>query len=125
MEEMIVEEIEKLLEQEDNAQLKEYLDNLNISDVEHLIDELPQHAVTFIDTLSIKRAVNVFRILDFPTQERIIKKLPGNKLAELINLLPPDDRTSLFSELSGEAVKKLIILLPAKDRVEALSLFRI
>ncbi|MBB2150817.1 magnesium transporter [Pedobacter gandavensis] len=122
MEEMIVEEIEKLLEQEDNTQLKEYLDNLNISDVEHLIDELPQHAVTFIDTLSIKRAVNVFRILDFPTQERIIKKLPGNKLAELINLLPPDDRTSLFSELSGEAVKKLIILLPAKDRVEALSL---
>ncbi|WP_316822768.1 magnesium transporter [Pedobacter gandavensis] len=122
MEEMIVEEIVKLLEQEDNTQLKEYLDNLNISDVEHLIDELPQHAVTFIDTLSIKRAVNVFRILDFPTQERIIKKLPGNKLAELINLLPPDDRTSLFSELSGEAVKKLIILLPAKDRVEALSL---
>lgn len=122
MEEMIVEEVEKLLEQEDNTQLKEYLDNLNISDVEHLIDELPQHAVTFIDTLSIKRAVNVFRILDFPTQERIIKKLPGNKLAELINLLPPDDRTSLFSELSGEAVKKLIILLPAKDRVEALSL---
>ncbi|WP_316842331.1 magnesium transporter [Pedobacter gandavensis] len=122
MEEMIVEEIEKLLEQEDNTQLKEYLDNLNISDVEHLIDELPQYAVTFIDTLSIKRAVNVFRILDFPTQERIIKKLPGNKLAELINLLPPDDRTSLFSELSGEAVKKLIILLPAKDRVEALSL---
>lgn len=122
MEEMIVEEIVKLLEQEDKTQLKEYLDNLNISDVEHLIDELPQHAVTFIDTLSIKRAVNVFRILDFPTQERIIKKLPGNKLAELINLLPPDDRTSLFSELSGEAVKKLIILLPAKDRVEALSL---
>ncbi len=119
---MVVEEIERLLELEDNAQLKVYLDDLNISDVEHLIDELPQHAVTFINTLSVKRAVNVFRILDFPTQERIIKKLPGTKLAELINLLPPDDRTSLFSELKGDAVAKLIILLPAKDRVEALSL---
>lgn len=119
---MVVEEIEKLLALEDDAQLKVYLDDLNISDVEHLIDELPQHAVKFIETLSVKRAVNVFRILDFPTQERIIKKLPGNKLAELINLLPPDDRTSLFSELKGDAVKKLIILLPAKDRVEALSL---
>lgn len=122
MEEEVVEEIVVLIEQDDDAQLKVYLDNLNISDVEHLIDELPQYAVKFIDTLSIKRAVNVFRILDFPTQERIIKKLPGNKLAELINLLPPDDRTSLFSELKGDAVKKLIILLPAKDRVEALSL---
>jgi magnesium transporter len=122
MEEMVVEEITALLEQEDDAQLKAYLDDLNISDVEHLIDELPQHATKFIETLSIKRAVNVFRILDFPTQERIIKKLPGNKLTELINLLPPDDRTSLFSELKGDAVKKLIILLPANDRVEALSL---
>jgi magnesium transporter len=76
MEEMIVEEIVKLLEQEDNAQLKIYLDDLNISDVEHLIDELPQHAVTFIDTLSIKRAVNVFRILDFPTRKESLKNFP-------------------------------------------------
>ena len=122
MEEQVVEEVVELIDRNDNEQLKVFLDDLNISDVEHLIDELPQYAVKFIDTLSIKRAVNVFRILDFPTQEKIIKKLDGEKLAELINLLPPDDRTSLFSELKGDAVKKLIILLPAKDRVEALSL---
>jgi magnesium transporter len=122
MEESIVEEVVELLEQADDAQLRNYLNDLNISDVEHLIDELPEHAVKFIDTLAVNRAVNVFRILDFPTQERIIKKLPGTKLAELINLLPPDDRTALFSELKGDAVKKLIILLPAADRLEALSL---
>jgi len=122
MEEKVVEEVVELIERNVEGELKEYLDALNISDVEHLIDDLPQYAVTFIDTLSVKRAVNVFRILDFPTQEKIIKKLPGEKLAELINLLPPDDRTSLFSELKGDAVKALIILLPAKDRVEALSL---
>lgn len=122
MEEKVVEEVVGLVERNVEGELKDYLDALNISDVEHLIDELPQYAVTFIDTLSIKRAVNVFRILDFPTQEKIIKRLTGEKLAELINLLPPDDRTSLFSELKGDAVKKLIILLPAKDRVKALSL---
>jgi len=122
MEENVVEEVVELVEKNVEGELGDYLDALNISDVEHLIDELPQYAVQFIDTLSIKRAVNVFRILDFPTQEKIIKKLPGTKLAQLINLLPPDDRTSLFSELKGDAVKALIILLPAKDRVEALSL---
>lgn len=122
MEEKVVEEVAGLIERDAVGELKEYLDALNISDVEHLIDELPQHAVTFIDTLSVNRAVNVFRILDFPTQEKIIKKLSGEKLAQLINLLPPDDRTSLFAELSGEAVKKLIILLPPNDRVEALAL---
>jgi len=122
MEENVVEEVIELIESNVEGELGDYLDELNISDVVHLIDELPQYAVKFIDTLSVKRAVNVFRILDFPTQEKIIKKLPGTKLAQLINLLPPDDRTSLFSELKGDAVKALIILLPAKDRVEALSL---
>jgi magnesium transporter len=121
MEEM-VEQIELLLEQNDTLQLQEYLNNLNISDVEELIDELPQYGTRFIETLSINRAVNVFRILDFPTQERIIKKLSGDKIAEIINELPPDDRTALFSELHGDAVKALILHLSPADRKEALSL---
>jgi magnesium transporter len=121
MEEM-VEQIELLLKQEDTTQLQEYLNNLNISDVEELIDELPEHGPKFIEILSINRAVNVFRILDFPTQERIIKKLSGQKVGEIINELPPDDRTALFSELHGDAVKILILHLSAADRKEALSL---
>lgn len=121
MEEM-VEQIELLLQKEDNTQLQEYLNNLNISDVEELIDELPEHGPLFIEILSLNRAVNVFRILDFPTQERIIKKLSGQKIADLINELPPDDRTSLFSELHGDAVQKLIQHLSPEDRKEALSL---
>lgn len=119
---MLADQVESLIAEGDPIKLKEYLDALNISEVEGLIDELPQHADTFISTLSINRAVNVFRILDFPTQERIVKKLSGPKLAELINELPPDDRTSFFSELHGDAVKKMIILLPPADRKEALSL---
>ncbi|PAW93676.1 magnesium transporter [Mucilaginibacter sp. MD40] len=121
MEEM-VEQVELLLEQSDHKQLQEYLNNLNISDVESLIDELPEHGAKFIETLNINRAVNVFRILDFPTQERIIKKLPGNKISELINELPPDDRTALFAELHGDAVKTLILHLSPADRKEALVL---
>ncbi|MES2427159.1 MAG: magnesium transporter [Bacteroidota bacterium] len=121
MEEM-VEQIELLLEQKNKQQLQDYLNNLNISDVEELIDELPQHGPLFIETLSINRAVNVFRILDFPTQERIIKKLPGKKIAEIITELPPDDRTAFFAELHGDAVKALILHLSAADRKEALSL---
>lgn len=117
-----MEHIEILLEKDSKEELREYLDNLNISEVEQLIDDLPAKAPVFIETLSINRAVNVFRILDFPTQERIIKKLSGPKISELINKLPPDDRTSLFSELHGDVVKKLIILLPVKERKEAFEL---
>lgn len=120
--EVLVDQVELLLAEGNQEQLTEYLDSLNISDVEALIDELPEHATTFISSLSINRAANVFRILDFPTQERIVKKLSGPKIAALINELPPDDRTSFFSELHGDAVKKMIILLSPADRKEALSL---
>lgn len=118
----LVEQIELLIAEGDKEQLQEYLDSLNISEVEDLIDELPEYGSTFIETLSINRAVNVFRILDFPTQERIIKKLSGPKITELINELPPDDRTAFFGELHGDAVKKMIILMPPEDRKEALTL---
>lgn len=120
MGELLIKEVLQLLENE--KQLKSYLNDLNISDVEELIDELPQYAVKFIETMSVNRAVNVFRILDFPTQERIIKKLQNNKLTEIIRQLPPDDRTALFGELKGEAVKKLLALLSDNDRIEALHL---
>jgi magnesium transporter len=121
MEEM-VEQIELLLEQNDEQQLRDYLNNLNISDVEELIDELPEHGPRFIEILSLNRAVNVFRILDFPTQERIFKKLSGKKIAEIITELPPDDRTAFFAELHGDTVKALILHLSAAERKEALSL---
>ncbi|MFC3199262.1 magnesium transporter [Parapedobacter deserti] len=118
----LVEQTELLLAEGDELRLKEYLDELNISDVEALIDELPEYGPKFIETLSINRAVNVFRILDFPTQERILKKLSGPKISEIINEMPPDDRTAFFSELKGDVVKQLIILLSPADRKEALAL---
>src|ERR1700754_2874146 len=120
--EQMVDQVELLIEQNSDPQLKRYLSSLNISDVAELIDELPQHGPKFIEILSLNRAVNVFRILDFPTQERIIKKLSGDKIAEIINELPPDDRTALFAGLHGDAVKALILHLSPADRKEALSL---
>jgi len=120
--EEIVEQVELLLESNDEQQLRDYLNNMNISDVEELISELPEHGPQFIEILSLNRAVNVFRILDFPTQERLLKKLSGLKIAELINELPPDDRTSLFSEMHSDTVKSLILHLPPDDRKQALAL---
>lgn len=121
MEEM-VEQVELLLEKQDDTQLQEYLNNLNISDVEELIGELPEHGPKFIEILSLNRAVHVFRILDFPVQERIIKKLSAQKLEDLVNELPPDDRTALFSELHGDARQKLLQKLSRENRDEALKL---
>lgn len=114
--------IEQWIDEGNISKLQDFLNEQNISDVEELIDELPEHAALFIETLNINRAVHVFGILDFPTQERIFKKLSAGKVRELINAMPPDDRTSFFSELKGDVVKHLIIMLSPEERKEALSL---
>lgn len=120
--EMKVGFIEKLIEEQNFEELSVCLNELNISDVEELIDELPEHGALFLETLNLNRAVNVFRILDFPTQERVFKKLSAGKIREILNELPPDDRTSFFGELKGDVVKRLIIMLAPEERREALSL---
>ncbi len=120
--ETLIEQTEALIDRGDNEALNELLEDLNISEVKELVDEFPEEGTKFLAMLPMSRAVHVFRILDFKVQERIIKKLPGNKIAELMNELPPDDRTSFFSELDSAVVKKLIIMLPTEDRKEALKL---
>jgi magnesium transporter len=120
--ETLIDQTELLIKNNDLRGLHELIEELNISEVKDLIDELPEHGATFIEHLSLGRAVHVFRILDFPVQERIVRKLSASRITELINELPPDDRTSFFSQLHGDVVKKLIILLPTEERKEALAL---
>lgn len=118
----LIKEVELLKEENKTEELKQLLENLNISEVGEIISELPDLGPYIIEILPLHRAAHTFRILDFPIQERIIKKLSSLKVTGLINSLPPDDRTALFSELHGDTVKELIILLPSEDRKEALAL---
>lgn len=121
--EYIIKQSSLIIESGDLKQLKDFLDSLNISEVEHLIDEYPDHAALIIDTMSLKRAISVFCILDGPTQERIIDKLPRFKVSQIISGLAPDDRTSFFGELEdSEKLHKLVALLSPGDRKEVFTL---
>jgi magnesium transporter len=99
--------------------------NLNISDVEELIDELPEQGPRFIETLRIKPRGKCFPDIRFSHSGAYFQKTFGRQGSRDSNELPPDDRTAFFSELHGDAVKKLILHLSAADRKEALSLIRL
>lgn len=119
----IVNQTQSLIKSGDKKKLRVYLDSLNISSIEDVIDELPDYAPLIIDTMSINRAINVFRILDVPTQERIIKKLPKNKVTEIMRGLPPDDQTAFLSELKDEELsQQLLSLLSPEDKKEVATL---
>jgi magnesium transporter len=107
---------------EDKLKVQDFLNNQNISDVAELIYENEEYEGQIIAHLSLHRASSVFKILEFSTQKRIIKNLPAIKTAELLNDLPPDDRTAFLSELPSNVVRELIKTLTPDERKVTLSL---
>lgn len=112
----------ELLQKEDVLEIREFLNDQNISDVAELINEFPEYEHQIVGNMSVHRAAKVFKILDLSTQKNIIQELPPFKTAELLNELPADDRTSFLEELPSEVVKELIKLLDPEERKITLSL---
>ena len=118
----ITEEFEHLIATEDKLAIREFLDDQNIADVAELIYEYPEYEAQIIANLSIHRAASTFKILDFPTQKRIVAELPSFKTAELLNELQADDRTSFLEDLPKKVLRDLIKLLEPEERMVTLSL---
>ena len=120
---LMVDQFLEIVQSSDISSLKEFLDDQNISDVSKLVDEYPEYEQQIIEHLSIHRAASTFKILDLPTQKRVMRDLPPSKIAELLNALPPDDRTDFFEGLPSSIVRELIKLLTPEERKITLSLF--
>lgn len=121
-EQSIHEKFEQVIATEDKLAIREFLDDQNIADVAELLSEYPDYEAQIIANLSIHRAASTFKILDFPTQKRIVSQLPSFKTAELLNELQADDRTDFLEDLPKEVLRDLIKLLDPEERLVTLSL---
>lgn len=118
----LTKQFEAVIRTEDKLQIRDFLNHQNISDVAELVYEFPDYEGQIIANMSVHRAASVFKILEFPTQKRIIQDLPPNTVASLLNELPADDRTDFLEELPSNAVRELIKLLDPEERKITLSL---
>ena len=118
----IQDQYEEIIASGDDNNIHQFLDEQNISDVADLIYENEDQEAYILSRLSIHRAASLFKILEHPTQEKIIHELPPSKTAELLNELPPDDRTSFLEDLPNEVVRELIKTLNPEERKITLSL---
>lgn len=116
------EQFEQVIQTEDKLQIRDFLNDQNISDVAELIYEHPDYDSQIIANMAIHRAAMVFKILDVTTQKKIISQLPSSKTAELLNELPADDRTDFLEELPKKAIRDLIKLLEPEERKVTLSM---
>lgn len=122
-EEISIQELyEDVFKTGDEGALREFLNQQNISDVAELIYENEEKELDILLHLSMNRALGLFKILEHPTQKRIIKNLPPTKSAEILNEMQPDDRTSFFEDLPNEVVRELIKTLQPEERKITLSL---
>jgi magnesium transporter len=118
----IGEQFEAVIKTEDKLQIRDFLDDQNISDVAKLVEEFSDYESSIIANMSVHRAASVFKILDLSVQKRIIQELPPNTTASLLNDLPADDRTDFLEELPSNAVRELIKLLDPDERKITLAL---
>jgi len=116
------EQFEEVIASEDKLVIQEFLNHQNISDVANLIYDNEEYECQIISHLSIHRAASVFKILELPTQKRIIKDLPAFKTTELLNELPSDDRVAFLEELPNSIVRDLIKTLDPEERKVTLEL---
>ena len=116
------EQFEQLITSDNKLEIRNFLNDQNISDVAELVYDYPEYEIQIFVSLNINRAASVFKILDFAEQKRIINSLPPFKTAELLNELPGDDRTDFFEELPSSAVRELIKLLNPEELKTTLSL---
>jgi magnesium transporter len=62
-------------------------------------------------------AVTTFKVLDLAIQKAVIKNLPHEQSARVLNNLQPDDRTEFLSELPSRIVQELLKVLSDEERV--------
>ena len=120
--EQLKQEFDHLMNTGEPLEIRQFLDDQNISDIAELVYEYEEHEASIIANMAVHRAAGVFKILESPTQRRIIETLPPGKTAELLNELPADDRTSFLEDLPADVERELIKLLDPDERKITLSL---
>ncbi len=98
------------------------LNKLSSKDIIEFTNRYTNWAGKLFQHIDVKHAARVFKYLRKKKQEIIIKSLPDEKAAELLNALQPDDRTAFLGLLPGNAVKELLKILAPETRAETLKL---
>ena len=115
-------QFEEVIASKDQLEIRDFLNNQNISDVADLIYDNTDFESQIISHLSIHRAASVFKILESAEQKRIIEDLPPFKSAELLNELPADDRVAFLEALPNSVVREMIKTLDPDERKITLEL---
>ena len=119
----VIESIRLLIQNGKLKQLNSVLNNLMVDDLLTLMHTIPaKNKSELFLTLNPSLAAKLFKVIDFESQNEIIKNSDHAHVAILLSEISPDDRTTFLSELPAKTVSELIKILPPEERTETLKL---
>lgn len=115
--------IDELIEQKKWESIKKIWVQNKPEDIADILKNLTVTNVVVAFRLVPKdKAADVLAELDPAQQEYILTHIIDSHIKELLEEMPPDDRTSVFEDIPGQLKQKLLNLLSPDERKESLAL---
>jgi magnesium transporter len=103
-------------------ELKQLMASWQSPEIADFIYHLPGADKAFVfATLPYIMVIKTFKVLDISSQKEVIRNLPHEQAAKILNEIQPDDRTQFLSGLPGILVKDLLQLLSEEERMITLN----
>jgi len=81
-----------------------------------------EEQLLIFNALSQEAAIPVFAYLPFKIQMEILRSMPLDRIANLLNNAAPDDRTALLEDLPNDTVNQLLKYLSPEERAISIKL---
>jgi magnesium transporter len=115
--------VKEVIRSRDLPMLRVILKDWTPPDLADLMSDLPtSDQVILLRNLPRKLAVSTFQYLLPATQQRLLKAMAQDEVADILNEMSPDDRTLLLEELTATASSQMLELLRPDERAVAVSL---
>ncbi|MDZ4838764.1 MAG: magnesium transporter [Bacteroidota bacterium] len=112
------------LERRDKEEIREALADVPVTDIAEILNDVKTNvdALFIFYALHRNQSVEVFDYLELGFQKYLLGVLPHPRIAELLNEMSADDRTSLLEELDALTLSLMVSLLSNNERAIALKL---
>lgn len=105
----LLEQVEQLIENKNDKELKKLLDEFHHADIAEILDELNlEEAMYVIKLLDSETTSDILMELDEDNREKVLRNLSSKEIAEEIEELDTDDAADIISELSEERQQEVI-----------------
>jgi magnesium transporter len=107
--ERIIEEVSRLIEQDNLGALKNFIDGMRAADMADLIEHLdPDARLAIFNLLEPEGAGDVLVEIESPVQGRLIKELDNDAISSIVQEMDSDDAADLVGDLPAERAKEVI-----------------